>query len=111
MHSMAAFAIFFALAIAWRKRPEFHRRSILIASCALTGAAFARLVGISWEAYGVDSLLLLAVLRALVINKRVHRIYLYGLPAFIAVQIVAMQLFLKAPSGWVRITNAILHVS
>lgn len=110
-HSMAAFTIFLALAIVWRKRPEFHRRSILIASCALTGAAFARLVEISWEAYGVDSLLLLAVLRDLLINKRVHRVYLYGLPAFIAAQTVVMQLFLKAPSSWVRITNAILHVS
>src|ERR1700733_872671 len=30
------FTVAFALAIYWRKKPEFHRRLILIASCALT---------------------------------------------------------------------------
>jgi hypothetical protein len=111
MESMAAFTIFFALAIVWRKMPEFHRRSILIASCILTGAAFSRLVGLGRETYPVDILLLLGVLRDLLISRRVHKVYLYGLPPLIATQHIAMQLFLKAPSSWVRITNAILHVS
>lgn len=39
---MVAFAVPFALAIYWRKKPEFHRRLLLIASCALTAAAFGR---------------------------------------------------------------------
>lgn len=111
MHSMAAFAIFFALAIVWRKKPEFHRRSILIATCMLTGAAFARLVGISGDHYYVDLLLLLAVLHDLIVNRRVHQVYLYGLPALIATQSVAWHLFLSAPPSWVSITDAILRVS
>jgi len=36
------FAVPVALAIYWRKKPEFHRRLMLIASCALADAAFGR---------------------------------------------------------------------
>src|ERR1700734_4439155 len=32
---ISCFAVPFALAIYWRKKPEFHRRLMLIASCAL----------------------------------------------------------------------------
>jgi hypothetical protein len=32
---LVCFAVPFALAIYWRRRPEYHRRSVLIASCAL----------------------------------------------------------------------------
>ncbi len=39
---MISFTIPFWLAIAWRRKPEFHRRLVLIATCALTGAAFVR---------------------------------------------------------------------
>jgi hypothetical protein len=108
---MAAFTIFFALAIVWRKRPEFHRRSILIASCILTGAAFSRIFGLGRETYPVDFLLLLGVLHDVLIDKRVHKVYLYGLPPLIAAGHIAMQLFLSPPPSWVRITDAILRVS
>src|ERR1700730_14471797 len=33
---MVAFTIVVGLAIAWRKRPEYHRRLMLLATCALT---------------------------------------------------------------------------
>ena len=111
MHDLAAFAVFFALAIVWRKRPEFHRRSMLIASCMLTGAATARLVGLTSQYYPVDALVLLGVLRDVLINKRVHPVYLYGLPVLIVTQTVAMKLFLLAPPWWVSITDAILRIS
>ncbi len=39
---MFAFSIPFALAIYWRRKSEFHRRLILMATCALTAAAFGR---------------------------------------------------------------------
>ena len=111
MQNMTAFTTFFALAVVWRKKPEFHRRSILLASCVLAGPAFARIFGLTAELYYVDLLILLVVLRDLLINKRVHAVYLYGFPALIATQIVARHLFLSAPPSWVRITNAFLHVS
>lgn len=40
---IAAFATCFGLAILWRTRPERHRRLMLVATCALTGAAFGRI--------------------------------------------------------------------
>jgi len=111
MHDLGAFTIFFALAIVWRKKPEFHRRSILIASCMLTGAAFTRFFGLSSQYYYVDLLILLGVLRDLIVNKRVHPVYLYGLPVLIVTETTAIHLFLAAPPWWVRITDAILRVS
>jgi hypothetical protein len=39
---LACFAVPFALAIYWPKKPEFHRRLVLVASCALLDAAFGR---------------------------------------------------------------------
>jgi hypothetical protein len=39
---MLAFSIAFWLAIYWRRNPSFHARSMLLTSCALTAAAFAR---------------------------------------------------------------------
>jgi len=40
-NDMLTFAVAFGLALHWRRRPEFHRRLLLIATCALTVAAFA----------------------------------------------------------------------
>ena len=113
IHDLTAFTIFLALAMVWRKKPEFHRRSILLASCMLTGAAFARLPfsGLLRNYHYMDLLILLGVLRDLIVNRRVHPVYLYALPALIVGQTTAMHLFLSAPLWWVRITDAILRVS
>src|SRR6266849_6094138 len=67
---MATFTPAFALAVYWRKKPEFHRRLILIACCALTAASFGRfppniLPRIVFYA-GVDFLILLGVVRDLI---------------------------------------------
>jgi hypothetical protein len=39
---IVSFTALFWLAVYWRKKPEFHRRLMLIATCVLTSAAFAR---------------------------------------------------------------------
>jgi hypothetical protein len=108
---MTCFSIFFALAVLWRRRPEFHRRSILIATCVLTSAAFARFpfVPLRWSYVGVDSLILLGIARDLVVNKRAHQVYRVALPLLMAGQATALYLFFAAPKGWVRITDAILR--
>ena len=36
------FAVLFTLAILWRRKPEYHRRLILLATCEITSAAFGR---------------------------------------------------------------------
>jgi hypothetical protein len=110
VNDMVCFTTLFALAILWRRRPEFHRRLILVASCALTSAAIARFpfVPLEWSYVGVDLLVFMGVVRDLIVNKRVHTVYRYALPLMIVSQTTAMHLFLSAPAWWVRITNGIL---
>jgi hypothetical protein len=110
---MAAFTIPFALAIYWRKKPEYHRRLILIASCALTSAAFARFPayliprGYGLFYAGVDLLILLGVARDLIVNRCVDRVYVYTLPCFVFGQLIV--LFTADWPYWTRIGEAILR--
>jgi hypothetical protein len=112
LFDMVCFTPTFALAIYWRRKPEFHRRLILMASCALTAAAFGRfppqLGSYNWFYAGVDLLILLGVVRDLIANKRIHPVYLYGLPAFIVGQSVVMYIANHNPPFWQKIANVIL---
>lgn len=101
---MTAFTVLFALAIYWRKDPEYHRRLLLLATCALTTAAFSRfppdllpvlpnMLEFIWFYVGMDVLVLLGVARDLIITGRIHRVYLYGLPAFIVYQTIVIYMY------------------
>src|SRR6266700_7027339 len=73
LSDIVAFAIFLGLAILWRTRPERHRRLMLIATCALTGAAFGRmpLMHSPLAFYScIDALILLGALRDFAVNRR-----------------------------------------
>jgi hypothetical protein len=112
---MICFTSLFVLAIYWRRKPELHRRLILIASCGLTAAAFARFPLASlltqWRPpaavgyAGADLLILFGVLRDLMVARRAHRIYLYALPILILGQSLAVYLAFGMPSYWVKITG------
>ncbi len=95
---LSCFTIPFALAIYWRNRPEFHRRLMLIATCALTAAAFVRFPQVfhpwPWFYAGVDLLVFLGVLRDLIVIRRVHPIYRYALPVLIVAQVTIMDTIL-----------------
>jgi len=109
---MLAFASTFALAMYWRKRPEYHRRLILIACCALTAAAFGRfpvhvLPPVLFYG-GVDLLILLGVARDLIVNGSIHNVYRYAIPAIVLGQIVVMYTVTHNVSAWLRIAHAIL---
>jgi hypothetical protein len=108
---MVLFAALFALAIYWRRRPEFHRRLILIASCVLTDAAWARFPHSSLilAACGVDFLLLLGVLRDLIVDRRVHNVYLYALPGVIAMQTLCYYTYFHRSEWWLRIAHVLLR--
>jgi hypothetical protein len=114
-YDIAAFAIPFALAIYWRKRPEFHRRLMLVATCALTAAAFGRLpipphVRPAVFFYTcVDLLILLAVTRDWIVDRRIHRVYLYALPAFIVCQVVVVHTVYHHSPYWLTIAHTILN--
>jgi hypothetical protein len=108
---IACFTTTFALAVYWRKKPEFHRRLVLIASCALTAAGWGRFPAIP-EAYfygGVDSLIFLGVMRDWIVNRRVHVVYKYALPAFIVAQTIVMYSVETKATYWLSIAHAILR--
>jgi hypothetical protein len=123
---ITAFTIPFALAIYWRKKPEFHRRLQLMATCALTAAAFGRFprffptVGpnhspaargfLIWVALyaGVDLLISTATLRDLVVNRRIHPAYLFGLPAFVLSQAGMLFILVQHSEWWMKTARFIL---
>ncbi len=112
LFDMLCFTATLGLAIYWRKKPEFHRRLMLIATCALTAAAFgrfpARLLPHQFFYSGVDVLILVAVVRDLIVTGRVHRLYFHVLPGFIVGQsIVSYTVFHHLPY-WKKIAHTIL---
>jgi hypothetical protein len=108
---LVSFAIPFSLAIYWRRRPEFHRRLMLIASCGLTDAAFARFpfVSLAFSPVGVDALILLGILRDLIVDRRIHKVYLYAFPLLLLFQIFCMQTYFHSSPWWVHIASALLR--
>jgi len=112
LFDMVVFGSAFALAMYWRKRPEYHRRLIFVACCALTAAAFGRfpehiLPPVLFYG-GVDLLILLGVARDLVVNVGLHSVYRYAIPAIVLGQIVVMYTVTHNVSAWLRIAHAIL---
>jgi len=106
INDMLCFSTAFALAMIWRKKPEAHRRLIYVAACCLTVPAFARmpetLVIPPWWYVYADVLVTLGMLRDLIVERRIHRVYRIGLPLLAACQSLAMALFMIAPTGWVN---------
>ena len=95
---VTSFTIPFALAIYWRTQTELHRRLMLIASCALTAAAFVRFPATfhawPWFYVGVDLLVFLGVLRDVIVSRRVHPVYVCVLPVLILAQFTVMDTIL-----------------
>jgi hypothetical protein len=108
---MLFFASPFALAIYWRRKPEFHRRLLFLASCALLDAPFGRFLYIfnhSLFYLCLDAVMLLGVARDLVVNRSVHKVYRVAIPLLCAAQLVVIYLWRGSPAWWLGITKAIL---
>lgn len=108
---LVCFAVPFALAIYWRKRPDFHRRLMLISTCALTEAAFGRIPSLPslFAPAGVDALILLGVVRDIIVERRIHKVYLYTLPTMIFLQIIAEYTYVHQSSWWIEIGSYLLR--
>ncbi len=108
---MILFGSCIAMAIYWRTKPEYHRRLVFIASCQLMDAAIGRfefMFNHSLFYAALDCLILLGVVRDWVVDKRVHKVYLYALPSLIVVQSLAIYAWRINPKWWQAITQAIL---
>jgi hypothetical protein len=110
---MAAFGTLLGLAIVWRTKPELHRRFLVLATCGLLDAAFARFDYVfnhSIFFVCVDVVMLLGVARDLLVDRRVDKVYLYGIPALVIGQNVAIYLWRGAPGWWVSGCKEILGI-
>lgn len=108
---MIIFGALIAAAIYFKKKPEYHRRLIFIATCELMDAAIGRFdfwFNHSIFYVGLDLLIVLGMLRDLVVDGRVNKVYFYALPAMIVLQTLATYLWRGNPTWWQGITHAIL---
>lgn len=100
-----------ALAIYFRKRPEYHRRLVFMATCQLMQATFVRFHYIGYhDLYypALDVLIVAGMLRDWVVDGRVNKIYLYVFPAMLVLQACATYLQQASPGWWHAATEAIL---
>jgi hypothetical protein len=110
-YDMIAFGVCIAVAIYWRRRPEFHRRLVFIATCGLMDAAVGRFAFVFDNNLFfpcLDVLIVLGVVRDLGVDRRVHKVYLYVLPALIVGQSAAIYMWRINPPWWRAMTHAIL---
>jgi hypothetical protein len=108
---MIIFGSCIAMAIYWRKKPEYHRRLIFIGSCQLMDAAIGRfdfMFNHNLFYPALDCLIVLGMLRDWVVDKRVHKVYLYALPSLTVVQGLAIYAWRINPKWWQGITQAIM---
>ena len=108
---MIIFGTCMALAVYFRKRPEYHRRLVFMASCQLMQAAFVRFnyIGIHDLFYpALDLLIVAGIFRDLVVDGRVNKVYRYVFPAMIFLQAGATYLERANPNWWQAATQAIL---
>jgi hypothetical protein len=108
---IAAFGTLFTLAVLSRKTPEQHRRCIFMASCVLLGPAFGRFDFIfnhGVHLFCPDLVISLGVLRDLLVNRRIRRVYLIALPILIAAQAVVTFVWRSEAGWWLRVAHAIL---
>ena len=110
---MIIFGACMALAICFRRRPEYHRRLVFMASCQLMQAAFVRFDYIGHHDLfypALDVLIVAGMLRDFVVDGRVNKVYLYVFPAMILLQAWATYLERVNPSWWQAATQAILGI-
>lgn len=109
---MIVFGTIIGAAIFWRKRPEYHRRLIFIATCELMDAAIGRFdfwFNNSIFYLGLDLLIVAGMVRDLIVDGKINKVYLYVLLPMIALQSLAVYLWRMNPSWWQGITTAILR--
>lgn len=106
---MVLFGAFFIPAVLYRRRPELHKRLMLLATNALLFAAAGRLgpyVGDFISSGLWFSPVFIGMAYDLWTRRRVHPVYFVGLAAM---AIVFTRLFLVESEGWLRIGRVIVH--
>jgi hypothetical protein len=106
---MVLFAAFFVPAVLYRRRPELHKRLMLVATNALLFAAAGRLgpyVGEIMSSGLWFSPVFIGMAYDLWTRRRIHPVYFIGLAAM---AIVFTRLFLVETEAWLRIGRVIVR--
>jgi len=110
---MIAFGTLVGMAILWRGKPEMHRRMLVLATCSLLDAGFGRFDFVfnhSLFYLGVDLVMLLGIARDLLVDKHVHRVYIYAIPGLVLAQNLTIYLWRGAPAWWLSTCKEILGI-
>ena len=110
---MFAFGTAVALAILWRGKPEVHRRLLVVGTCCLLDAGFGRFDYVfnhNLLFWCLDGVILLGVVRDLLVDRRVHKVYLYALPVLVVGQNVAIYLWRHPPGWWMSMCRETLGI-
>jgi hypothetical protein len=108
---MAIFAVWLALGIYWRRKPALHRPIFFIATCGLIGAAFGRvpwLVAHNLFYVCVDAVIALGLLRDLLVDRRIHRLYLFALPPLALAQYGIVYMITTPPHWWITAAHSLM---
>lgn len=110
--SIQSYGIIVALAIAWRNRPDYHKRLILLSSAAILEAAVGRipLRIIAEEApfsfyAGSDLVIAAGVAWDLATRGRIHPVWLWGGGAVVACQLFRVAIMHTQP--WLDFAHAV----
>lgn len=114
LSDMALFAGSFGLAALWRARPEFHRRLMFLATVCVIDAGLGRFpvpdawFNAGWFYLVIDGLVGLAIVRDLATIRRVHPVFVWGLPVLIATQLMTLWLWHHPPAPWLAFLRGIV---
>jgi hypothetical protein len=106
---MVLFGTFFAASMIYRRKPEIHKRLIVLATTALLFAAVGRMDFISGPAAGAVWLspVLIAIAYDGLVLRRVYKTYMVGVLILI---VGGSRIFFTESEGWLRIGRALLGI-
>jgi hypothetical protein len=108
---MAIFTIWLALGILWRRKPALHRPIFFIATCGLIGAAFGRVPYLATHNLMyvcVDAVIALGLLRDILVDRRIHRLYLIALPPLALAQYGIVYMITTPPNWWINLAHTLM---
>ena len=110
LEDIVFFAVTFGLAIHWRKRPDFHRRLMLLAAISVTPPAISRIPGIPTLGavyFCADLLILAAIFHDLATLKRIHPVYGWGAAIAFAGQLALLSVLSLRPAPFFDLAFAL----
>jgi len=109
---MLTFAVAFGLGAILRRNREAHRRLMFVATCALAAAGLLRvfqpmLPGMYSGSLGASVLIMVGMARDLLVDRRIHPVYLMALPLYVIGEGIAI--YLNSSPGWLAVGNTFIR--